>query len=176
MSVKIPLPDESEMSCSSVNILREAAMNEHLSPHIKVEPSEPFNAMGPLDLKGTNDSKKSLKNAYLNSVHSAIPKTEENMRRQFEMMTKDLQSSQHLCFTCGGKFSRKDHLVRHYSIHKGTRYNCSVCNKSFSRKDHVKRHMALHSGEGHPCNICDRVFAEKHRLRKHQMTHATIKL
>ncbi|KAF2429686.1 hypothetical protein EJ08DRAFT_272449 [Tothia fuscella] len=51
------------------------------------------------------------------------------------------------CQTCGDKFSRADHLMRHVSsAHSAIRpFACAICRKSFTRKDVYSRHLRIHS-------------------------------
>ncbi|ORY72170.1 uncharacterized protein BCR38DRAFT_301613, partial [Pseudomassariella vexata] len=47
------------------------------------------------------------------------------------------------CQLCNRKFTRQDHLKRHYrSLHAQTKpFDCPDCGKKFSRKDNLTQHF-----------------------------------
>ncbi|XP_053148771.1 zinc finger and SCAN domain-containing protein 12-like isoform X2 [Hemicordylus capensis] len=81
------------------------------------------------------------------------------------------------CSKCGKSFTRKEHLMRHLSIHtEEKQYKCAVCGKSFRRREHLRRHLNVHTGEKHhKCTHCEKSFIKREQLTTHQIVHTGVK-
>ncbi|KAH6940481.1 hypothetical protein HPB50_000465 [Hyalomma asiaticum] len=79
----------------------------------------------------------------------------------------------HACLTCGRKFRRRQHLIRHERVHTGERpYACLECGQTFTQNVHLVKHRALHTGEKpYACPLCGRSFAFELDLVKHKQRH-----
>lgn len=60
--------------------------------------------------------------------------------------TKSGKAESYVCDVCGAKFTRPDHLERHYRAHTKQRpFICPLCLKGFARRDLMTRHKANHN-------------------------------
>lgn len=76
----------------------------------------------------------------------------------------------HVCETCGEKFSSKSHLTRHASTH-GEKIPCPEgCGSEFARADYLQQHIdADHHGNYFHCEEvgCDRKYKARNGLVQH---------
>lgn len=82
------------------------------------------------------------------------------------------------CTVCKRKFTRKDSLQSHSSIHSGIyNYICVFCDKQFNTRNLLNRHLRCHTGEKpYWCKLCDMTFAENGQLTKHtQQVHLNLR-
>ena len=84
-----------------------------------------------------------------------------------------IHNNQHLCDVCTKTFTKASLLLRHQSIHKGTRYPCTLFDNTFSRAFDVKKHIeTVHKGTRYPCTLCDKTFSQSGNLKTHfRMKH-----
>ncbi|XP_044740458.1 zinc finger protein 260-like [Chrysoperla carnea] len=79
----------------------------------------------------------------------------------------------HLCTLCGKLLASKLSLKGHQLIHSGGKpYKCNVCNQSFRHKQHLTNHRRIHTGEKpYKCTLCEKAFTEKKSLTVHMRIH-----
>ncbi|XP_072016438.1 uncharacterized protein [Amphiura filiformis] len=80
------------------------------------------------------------------------------------------------CRTCGKKYKRRLHFLRHEKLHlqSPNLTKCSNCNKTLMSIGKLKRHKRKHhTGDKVPyaCNICNREFTGKPMLQFHLQIH-----
>ncbi|CAB3258112.1 unnamed protein product [Arctia plantaginis] len=100
--------------------------------------------------------------------------------RMLKHVTQHRDIQQHMCDTCGGKFSTKSKLSYHRSICRQERPQCDCCGKVFANKMTLKYHLKIlpHNKEEKPketlyipCKGCDKVFHSKKSYRAHVVIH-----
>lgn len=88
------------------------------------------------------------------------------------------QSSQLTCKICLKRFSNKQSLQVHSSLHSTSlcqrySYKCQICQKGFQTQQNLKNHQNTHTGnKPYECKICNSRFAERSSLKKHQAVHS----
>ncbi|XP_041664476.1 gastrula zinc finger protein XlCGF26.1-like [Cheilinus undulatus] len=77
------------------------------------------------------------------------------------------------CSICGKKFSDKDTLTNHKSLHSDQkRFSCSVCKKKFYWRKDILTHMRTHTGEKpYSCSYCGSGFTQNSHLAAHLKVH-----
>ncbi|XP_054274408.1 uncharacterized protein LOC128994135 isoform X2 [Macrosteles quadrilineatus] len=81
------------------------------------------------------------------------------------------------CAYCNEKFSSRDSLHAHWSVHSEKKlYTCDICQSNFSALNSLKRHKVLHSGEKlFRCEICQKAFSLLSTLKTHLLIHTGMK-
>ena len=81
------------------------------------------------------------------------------------------------CNQCGSKFSEKQALKYHTSVHSSRKeYRCDLCNSLFkyasSLQKHIKsKHMPCVVDNMHTCNVCFKQYRHQRTLRMHFKIH-----
>ncbi|XP_017781955.1 PREDICTED: zinc finger protein 91-like [Nicrophorus vespilloides] len=80
------------------------------------------------------------------------------------------------CINCNKSFMRKEHLLRHMTLHNGMKnYTCDVCSKSFSRNDNLLKHKKIHSKTNLICEVCYKPFLRQYNYTMHRACHKEVK-
>lgn len=84
------------------------------------------------------------------------------------------------CGSCGMKFEKKVHLVRHVAQHNTIDperpFPCVICNQRFRQMSTLLQHSAIHSNDRpFACDVCHKAFNRASTLISHKKTHSEIK-
>lgn len=64
------------------------------------------------------------------------------------LLLRILEEKQFVCPECNKRYSKKDDLKNHLSVHNTTAvYKCKSCDKSFRVLTNLKRHMQTHTSK-----------------------------
>lgn len=87
--------------------------------------------------------------------------------------TVNITSFKCLFPNCGKEFSRKGNLTAHLKLHNPNRersWVCSLCPRRFFRIHDLIRHDSVHSGSRpFKCTVCNKGFTRKDAIRRHAL-------
>ena len=87
--------------------------------------------------------------------------------RQADKRYHEENCGEHVCPSCGSKFSNGIKLRLHENIHE-EKYKCQSCQKYFGTKQALERHEAIHNTEkSYQCNKCNQLFTFKTNLTRY---------
>ncbi|XP_052798334.1 zinc finger protein OZF-like isoform X1 [Mya arenaria] len=139
---------------------------------------------------GKNLPTSRLRNKHMKKIHSSKPVVERVTCPVCQKSFRDTSKyNRHYLVHSGGKefqcdvcdrlFSRKDHLIKHRTVHGPSserRYKCSLCNKGFVERNILQRHLNTHTGDRpYECGQCDATFFSDSTLKQHVQSHSNLK-
>jgi len=103
---------------------------------------------------------------------SAVEMNTEADSNDITQHPRDDKPRPYACTVCDKRFTLKDSLNRHRTLHTGENsYSCTRCKKRFHSQSYLRRHMNVHSSK-YKCSECGKCFQGNKDLTRHKLSHS----